>query len=60
MLCIEGKVEETLLKDFNKVCNSLAEYGSRVESKFGMNKAYYDEHYKIIIKNDAVKKLSLL
>lgn len=60
VLCILGKTSDATLKDFNKVCNSLAEYGSRVQSKFGMNKAYYDEHYKTIIKSDAVKKLSSL
>ena len=45
---------------FAKVCNTLAEYGKRVKGKTGMNQAYYEEHYKIIIKEDAVNKLSRL
>ena len=45
---------------FGKVCNTLAEYGTRVKGKTGMNQAYYEEHYKIIIKEDAVNKLSRL
>ena len=57
---IKSNSEKEILAEFNKVCNSIAEYGKRVEGHIGMNKAYYDEHYKIIIKNDAVKKLSML
>ena len=34
--------------------------GKRVKGKTGMNQAYYEEHYKIIIKEDAVNKLSRL
>ena len=45
---------------FAKVCNALAEYGIRLKGKTGMNKAYYEEHYKTIIKEDAVNKLSRL
>lgn len=45
---------------FAKVCNTLAEYGVRLKGKTGMNRAYYEEHYKTIIKEDAVSKLSRL
>ena len=45
---------------FAKVCNTLAEYGVRLKGKTGMNKAYYEEHYKTIIKEDAINKLSRL
>ncbi len=45
---------------FAKVCNTIAEYGIRLKGKTGMNKAYYEEHYKTIIKEDAVSKLSRL
>lgn len=45
---------------FAKVCNTLAEYGTRIKGKTGMNQAYYEEHYKVIIKEDAVNKLCRL
>ena len=60
VLSIDGKVEKDKLQEFNKVCNTLAEYGYRVQSQIGINQSYYEEHYKTIIKEDAVKKLSLL
>lgn len=48
-----------LMSDLNIVCNTLSEYGINIPSnKF--NIAYYNEHYKIIITNDAINKLSLL
>ena len=60
VLSIKGNVPKETLVDFSKVCNTLAEYGAKVRGKTGMNQAYYDEHYKVIIKEDAVKKLSQL
>lgn len=45
---------------FAKVCNTLAEYGVRLKGKTGMNRVYYEEHYKTIIKEDAINKLSRL
>lgn len=60
VLSISGNVPKTIVEDFNKVCNALAEYGIRIRGKVGMNQAYYEEHYKIIIKEDAVRKLSRL
>lgn len=60
VLSISGNVPKATIDDFNKVCNSLAEYGTRIRGKVGMNQAYYEEHYKIIIKEDAVSKLSRL
>ena len=60
VLSISGNVPRETIDDFNKVCNSLAEYGTRIRGKVGMNQAYYEEHYKIIIKEDAVSKLSRL
>ena len=60
VLSISGKVPKLTMDDFNKVCNTLAEYGTRIRGKVGMNQAYYEEHYKIIIKEDAVNKLSRL
>ncbi|MDO5563683.1 MAG: adaptor protein MecA [Eubacteriales bacterium] len=43
---------------FNKVCNTLAEYGNKIPNE--LNEAYYEEHYKTIIKQNAVEKLMLL
>lgn len=60
VLSISGNVPKLTMDDFNKVCNTLAEYGTRIRGKVGMNQAYYEEHYKIIIKEDAVNKLSRL
>lgn len=60
VLSIEANAPKDKVVEFNKVCNTLAEYGTRVRGKIGMNQAYYEEHYKIIIKEDAVSKLSRL
>lgn len=60
VLTIKSDLPKDVLSEFNKVCNLIAEYGKRIDDRVGMNKAYYDEHYKIIIKNDAVRKLSML
>ena len=60
VLSISGNVPKTTIDDFNKACNSLAEYGIRIRGKVGMNQAYYEEHYKVVIKEDAVSKLSRL
>lgn len=60
VLSIRSDAPKDILNEFNKSCNTLAEYGRKIEGKIGMNKAYYDEHYKIIIKDNAVYKLSQL
>lgn len=60
VLSIKSGVPKDALSDFNKACNTLAEYGKRKEGHIGMNKAYYDEHYKVLIKENAIKKLSML
>jgi len=44
-------------EDFNKVCNIATEYGSREKNTYG-TKAYFDEHYDIIIKHNALNILS--
>lgn len=58
VLSIIGNNNSEALTEFNKVCNTLAEYGKRDESEFGINQAYFEEHYKTIIKENAVYKLS--
>ncbi|MBQ7743833.1 MAG: adaptor protein MecA [Lachnospiraceae bacterium] len=60
VISIKSGVSKDELSDFNKVCNTLAEYGKKMEGNIGINKAYYDEHYKIIIKEKALMKLSML
>ena len=60
VLSIKGSEPKEKIASFNKVCNTLAEYGTRIQSGLGMNEAYYEEHYKVIIKEDAVAKLSKL
>ena len=60
VLSLEANADKERVVEFNKVCNTLAEYGTRIKGKTGMNHAYYEEHYKIIIKEDAVSKLSKL
>ncbi|MCQ2609293.1 MAG: adaptor protein MecA [Lachnospiraceae bacterium] len=59
VLSIKGSSEKKLLDDYNKACNTLAEYGKRTLGN-NMTKAYFQEHYEIMIKEDAVKKLQLL
>ncbi len=44
---------------FNKVCNICAEYGEALHTP-DYSKAYFDEHYKIIINNKAIERLKLL
>lgn len=58
VLSIVGDKDSEILSTFTKVCNTLAEYGKREESEFGINQAYFEEHYKVIIKENAVYKLS--
>lgn len=59
VLSIGVHSDKKFLDDFNKVCNTLAEYGRKVEG-MSFNIAYYVEHYQEIIKNKAVEKLALL
>ena len=60
VLSVNGSISKESNDNFNKVCNTLAEYGNRIKGKAGLNQAFYEEHYKIIIKEDAVRKLGLL
>lgn len=54
-LVLKCKNNEATRDNFNKVCNTLAEYGLKVQNT--LNEAYYVEHYKTIIKEKAVEKL---
>ena len=44
---------------FNKACNAISEYGSRVKATYA-TESYYKEHYETIIKTDAVSILGNL
>ncbi len=43
--------------EFTRVCNMLSEYAPKLKIT-PSSEAYFDEHYEIIIKDDAFKKLS--
>ncbi|MCD8083290.1 MAG: adaptor protein MecA [Clostridiales bacterium] len=44
---------------FSRACNILSEYGDRVKQETA-SEAHYREHYEVIIREDALAKLSLL
>ncbi|HIX14531.1 MAG TPA: adaptor protein MecA [Candidatus Hungatella pullicola] len=45
--------------DFSRVCNILAEYGSKIHQDYA-SEAYYQEHYETLIKNKALQTLAAL
>lgn len=45
--------------DFSRVCNLLAEYGSKVHQDYA-SEAYYKEHYEVLIEGHALQSLSNL
>ena len=59
VISIKTDVEKDNLNEFNKVCNVLAEYGTKVQGK-DLVLAYYLEHYQMIIPANAVEKLAML
>ena len=44
---------------FSRLCNILAEYGEKVKQE-AASEAYYREHYEVIIRSQALQKLSLV
>jgi len=44
-------------REFNKVCNTAAEYGKRIKTSYA-TLAYYQEHFDIIVKDKAIQVLS--
>ncbi len=44
---------------FSRVCNILAEYGEKIRQQ-AATEAYYQEHYEVIIREQALQKLTLL
>lgn len=45
--------------DFSRVCNILAEYGSKIRHEYA-SEAYYDEHYEIVVNNRAIQVLGTI
>ena len=45
--------------DFSRVCNILAEYGSKVRQDYA-SEAYYREHYEVLIEGHALQSLAIL
>lgn len=50
-----GRGEDSL--EFSRICNSLAEYGTKIRQDYA-TKAYYEEHYEVIIRQDALGALA--
>lgn len=44
---------------FSRVCNILAEYGEKIKQE-AASEAYYQEHYEVMIREQALQKLSLI
>ena len=49
--------DATDAENYQRVCNLLSEYGTKVKANYAMP-YYFAEHFKIIIKNDAIQTLS--
>ncbi len=46
-------------EEFSRACNTIAEYGRTIKTVAG-TLAYYDEHYKVISRKQAIRKLGQL
>lgn len=44
---------------FSRTCNVLAEYGEKIKHEIA-SEAYYQEHYEVIVRNQALQKLALI
>ncbi len=45
--------------EFSRICNVLAEYGSKIHQDYA-TRAYFEEHYEVIIRQDALGALAQL
>lgn len=45
--------------EFSRICNALAEYGTKIHHDYA-TEAYYAEHYEPIIRHNAIQALTLL
>ena len=55
VLTIKGSADDA--QSYNKTCNILTEYGIKLLSNYS-SEAYYEEYFDIIIKDNALDKLS--
>lgn len=46
-------------QDFSRICNLLAEYGSKIHQDYA-SEAYYKEHYEVLIEGHALQSLAKL
>lgn len=46
-------------EEFNKICNMISEYGSSERATYA-SPAYYAEHFELIIKDNAIQRLSVM
>lgn len=49
--------EATDMENYQRACNLLSEYGTKVKSNYAMP-YYFSEHFKMIIKGDAIQTLA--
>ena len=56
-LVIKNTLESSL--DFSRVCNILAEYGTKIRQDYA-SEAYYREHYEVLIEGHALQSLARL
>ena len=56
-LVIRNTPEKSL--DFSRVCNLLAEYGTKIHQDYA-SEAYYKEHYEVLIEDNALQSLAQL
>lgn len=56
-LVMKNTAESTL--DFSRVCNILAEYGTKIRQDYA-SEAYYREHYEVLIEGHALQSLAKL
>ena len=56
-LVIKNTPDKSL--DFSRVCNLLAEYGSKIHQDYA-SEAYYKEHYEVLIEDHALQSLAKL
>lgn len=56
-LVIKNNSEKSL--EFSRVCNLLAEYGSKIHQDYA-SEAYYKEHYEVLVKGCALQTLAKL
>ena len=52
------KKEDDSEISFSRVCNTLAEYGTRLKGDAAASGAYYAEHYEVIVKKNALQVLA--